>query len=310
VEFDFSELQPAALWQELKRADPLITENMPDNALAGAYYQRAIEAALRKLNRPDKVVMKNEADLPTKRMIALFRSADLPKIASVQFEGAQGVSVSVLKNIAVGEEYSERDFRRLLDLNVRPLYEERGFLTVAFPRVSAAPLPNRSVAVTVVIEPGPRWILGKVSMKGDGLPEDQMWKSAKFPAGKPANWAQILESTQSMLRVLRDDGYIRAAAKPVRTFHDANHVVDVTMEITRGPQFVFGSLAVEGLDAVDQERAMKLWKLPAGAVMKNSYIDEYLQDTFKRLNARPRSANREFRARPGTNIIDLTLQFK
>ena len=63
--------------------------------------------------------------------------ANPPKVADVRFEGAHALSAAALRDavarLVVGNRYSEREFRQVLDLNVRPLYEDRGYLKVEFP---------------------------------------------------------------------------------------------------------------------------------------------------------------------------------
>ena len=59
--------------------------------------------------------------------------------------------------LALGNRYSEREFRQVLDLNVRPMYEERGYLRVEFPAIRLTPA-----------DPGPYNTLGQVlRLKGD-----------------------------------------------------------------------------------------------------------------------------------------------
>ena len=60
----------------------------------------------------------------------------------MQFEGNRQIGAAVLmkavSEILVGREYSERDTRRVFDLNLRPIYEEKRLLTVAFGRMVSA----------------------------------------------------------------------------------------------------------------------------------------------------------------------------
>src|SRR6202021_1611766 len=134
------------------------------------------------------------------------------------------------------------DFRRLLELNVRPLYEELGRLTVAFPRVNMTDAAEGAVTVTAAIDEGPEWRLGKVRLTGEELPLPDMHEAARFAYGAPANWKQFMASVDKMERALQRDGYITVSAKAVRSFHDSTQIVDVNVEVKKGPQFVFGDL--------------------------------------------------------------------
>src|ERR1017187_2874783 len=165
VELDIPGQDAERLWQQLKSADALIDRQMPNNERASAYYKRAIEAVLRKSNHPEEIVMKTEADLPTGKTWVAFRPAHLPKVAAIRFEGNAAIAGSALQaalaKVAMSQDYTERDFRRKLELNLRPLYEELGRLTVAFPHVNMASAGDAAVAVTAGIDEGPEWRLGK-----------------------------------------------------------------------------------------------------------------------------------------------------
>jgi len=73
----------------------LSTGRCPNNDRASDYYKRAIEAALRKSNHPEEMVMKTEADLHTGKMVVICRPAHLPKVAAIRFEGNAAIAKPV-----------------------------------------------------------------------------------------------------------------------------------------------------------------------------------------------------------------------
>lgn len=314
VELDIPGLDAERLWQQLKSADALIDRQMPNNGRASDYYKRAIEAVLRKSNHPEEIVVKSEADLPTGKTWVAFRPAHLPKIAVVRFEGnaaiAEGALEAAMTKVTMGEDYTERDFRRKLELNLRPLYEELGRLTVAFPRVNIAGAGDGAVAVTAGIDEGPAWRLGKVVLTGDALPLADLHDAARFAYGAPANWTQFMASVEQVEKVLRRDGYIRVHSNPVRAFHYSMQVVDVNVDVKKGPQFLFGELHIEGLDAGTQQRLAALWKLPKGAPMNQPYIDEFVRYALPILRGNFRTFGSELHVHAGANVVDVTLKFR
>jgi outer membrane protein assembly factor BamA len=314
VELDLPGQDPERLWQQLKAADALIDKQMPSNDRASDYYKRAIERVLRKSNDTEEIVMKTEADLNSGRMMVVCRPAHSPKVTAIRFEGnaaiGAGALVAAMTRVAIGQDYSERDFRRMLELNVRPLYEELGRLTVAFPRVSMTGAGDGAVTVTAGVDEGPVWNLGKVALAGDTLPLADMHDAARFASGSPANWKQFLESVKKMEQVLRRDGYIKADAKPVRSFRESERIVDVSVEVKKGPQFVFGELHIEGLDAGTRERLAELWKLPGGAPMNALYVDDFFRAVMPSLRGKVKSVGSELHIRSGTHVADVTLKFR
>jgi outer membrane protein assembly factor BamA len=297
VELDIPGLDAERLWQQLKSADALLDRQMPNNDRASAYYKRAIEATLRKLNYTEEIVMKTEADLHTGKMVVICRPAHLPKIAA-------------MAKVAMGQDYSERDFRRMLELNVRPLYEELGRLTVAFPRVNMARADDAAVTIRAGIDEGPMWRLGKVVLTGEALPLADMHEAARFAYGAPANWKQFMATVHDMEQVLRRNGYITESSKPVRSFRGPEQVVDVTVEVKKGPQFLFGELHVEGLDSATQQRLAGIWKLPGGAPMNQPYIDEFVRSALPILRGKFRTFGSELHVHKDANVVDVTLKFR
>ena len=230
VELDIPGQNTEDLWRQLAANDGLIGRQMPNNDHSGAYYLKAIGIALGQLHRAQEIVMRTEADIGTRKTWVVFRPAHLPKIASMRFQGNAAITdqklQAAMERVAMGQEFTERDFRRMLELNLRPLYEELGHLTVAFQKVSMAEAGGDTVTVTAAIEEGPAWNLGKVELAGDRLPLAEMHDAAKFDHGAPANWARFKASIHDMEQVLRRDGYIRVASNPVRLFREAEKIVD------------------------------------------------------------------------------------
>jgi outer membrane protein assembly factor BamA len=214
-----------------------------------------------------------------------------------------------MAKVAMDQEYTERDFRRKLEFNLRPLYDELGRLTAAFPSVKMADAGGGAVAVTAAIDEGPVWRLGKVVLAGDALPLADMHDAARFAYGAPANWKQFMASVNKMEQVLRSDGYITVSSKPARAFHESDPVVDVTVEVRKGPQFLFGELHIEGLDEGTEKRLAALWTLPGGAPMNQLYIDEFVHSAMNLLRGKFRTFSSGMNIHKGANVVDVTLKF-
>ncbi len=103
--------------------------------------------------------------------IVFLPAATLPNIAEVRFEGNAALPASVLLPAinydAVGIPYGEKALRELLDTAVRPLYEARGRIRVAFPKVAVERAKKLDgVDVIVTVEEGPVYTLGDVNFHG------------------------------------------------------------------------------------------------------------------------------------------------
>jgi outer membrane protein assembly factor BamA len=311
VTIDIPGVDETRLWQDLARAGPFIRPRMPQNERAIAYYQHAIEAWLRQNKRTNQIIMRDESDLDRGTMAVVFLPANLPKIAEVLFSGNQVLDNRVLESaiatVAPGQDYTDRSFRRILELNVRPLYEENGRLSVSFPNISLVDPSASTSNVNVEIAEGPAWTLGKVTLSGAS---EDLLNSAAFPQGKLANWKQIEASITTLERSLKRSGYLNVAAKPVRSFHDSASVVDLTVQIDKGVQFFFASLQITGFAPDLEPKARKLWKLKTGAPMDEPYITEYIHSVLDTFKIPVNSVSNSLNIRPGTNQIDVILAFR
>jgi len=314
VIIDIPGIDESKLWPDLAGTDPFVRRLMPQNEHAVAYYQRAIESWLRQNKRQDQIVMKDESDLGRGTMAVVFVLANLPKIAEVVFAGNEALDSATLQRaivkVAPGQDYTDRLFRRMLELTLRPLYEEKGRLAVSFPHIAIADPTAATSTINVEINEGPAWTLGKIELTGDGLPVDEMKRAAKFPEGKLANWKQIEACIESMERLLRRDGYLNVASKPARSFHEKESVVDLTIQVRKGKQFLFVGLRINGFSPDLEQKARKLWKLKEGAPMDESYVNEYLRSMLDSLRVQVKSISNAFNVRPGTNLVDVVLSFQ
>jgi outer membrane protein assembly factor BamA len=245
-------------------------------------------------------------------MVTVFRPANLPRITEVQFAGSHAISAKTLHDaldrVTVGEEFTERSFSQRVDLNLRPLYEEKALLAVRFGVPSVA-MRSGAVAVTVSVEEGPPWKLGKVTIQGDPQAED-LYRAGRFPEGKLATSLVMDTAINGMQNFLKKDGYIGVKSKVNRTFHTENTTVDLAVDVARGPQFTFGELQINGLpDSLRAELASRC-KIMSGAPYDQPYFEDYLRSAVKFLENRIQGISQEMRPRPGTRVIDLILSFK
>lgn len=313
VVLDIPNADQEQLWTQFKAADPLLDRQMPDTDGAERYYRRALEQQLAKSGNPQALITKREADLTRHQMVVVFRPAKLPKLRQVTFEGNHAIDTATLENaihkVAVGEDYSDREFRLVVESNLTLRYEELGYLQVKFPKITATPQAPDSIAALVTIQEGRPWKLGDVEITGDNLPVGRMLHVGKFHKGEAANWREIQKSIASMNQVLRADGYLSPHGNPSRIFHDETGMVDVRVEVQRGARFYFGTLEIQGLSAKETETAQELWELRPGAPLDGPYLDEYVGKVFSLSHGSKRSVNREMNVRQPGNLVDVVLKF-
>jgi outer membrane protein assembly factor BamA len=316
VKLDIPDVDEETLWSWLERHDGLLQRKSPSNEKAFARYTSAIEQYLRERKRAVEVVVKVEADLNTRETTLLIRPKILPIVKEIRFEGIQAASndalLKPLARPALGSEYTEYNFRRLLELNLRPVYEELGCLTVAFPKLQLEKnASGDGVIVTVTVEEGVVYKLAKVNIAAGDFETSDLMKAAKFPVGKVANWKQITTSVADMEKLFQGNGYLGVVSKLDRNLDAASHSLILDVTVDSGKQSYFGNLILQGLEPSFESRARTLWKLERGLPMDVLYLDDYKRKVFaERAAGTRKTVTQELKVRPGTDLIDIILTFR
>ena len=270
----------------LRQRDPLFVDPLPGTKEMLERTALGIEEFLAARGAPQRVIGRVTAETPNE-MIVLFRpDKPLPAVARVMFTGNQVIQATTLQNrminVAVGTLFTEKRFRQLLDLNIRPMYEARGRLRVEFPRVTTEPATDvKGLLVTVEVLEGPTFDLGKVSVEGDD-PAEKLLRAANLKTGDLANFDAVAEGLERIRKQLRREGYMQARARADRTIRDQDRTVDVKIRIERGPRYLFGKLNIRGLDIHGEAAIRKLWTLKPGDPFNGEYPDYFVEQVRER----------------------------
>src|SRR5262249_45722963 len=102
-------------------------------------------------------------------------------------------------------------------------------------------------------------------------------RESAFAYGKIVNWREVQIAMGRAERVMRRQGYLGIAPPAAsRSFHDAERLIDLEIQIRKGQQYSFGALVFENLSDPDQQRDKKIWTLATGAPMDQMYPSEFL----------------------------------
>jgi outer membrane protein insertion porin family len=240
-----------------------------------------------------------------------------PSVAEVSFEGNQVIPTTALQNaisgVAVGVPYTEERFRQFLDAAVRPLYDARGRIRVSFPKVMAEKAKDvQGLAVKVTVNEGVTYDLGSVQIAGAPHFKPQtLLQTAKFRSGDLANFDEINNGVDRIRKVLARQGYMRNDVQIVRKIDDRKRTVDLVLRVTEGPQFMFGTLNVDGLDLNGEAAIRKMWTLKEGKPYNPEYPNYFLsrvreEGVFDNLG----ETRSEPKVNEQTRTVDVTLYFK
>ncbi len=204
-------------------------------------------------------------------LVVLFRPTKMPpSVAEVRFVGNSVIPTTTLQNAvtgaAVGFVYREKRFREQLELALRPLYEARGYVRVAFPKIETTPAPDvNGLITTVTVEEGAAYKLEKVDVTGGPIEARKLLDVGDFKTNETFDVKAIDVGKDKILRLLRKDGYIRAKLTYARKIDDTKKALVLTLVLEPGPQYKFRNLVLKGLDINSEPVIRKLWALKPGS---------------------------------------------
>jgi len=255
---------------------------------------------------------------PVGGFAVVFRPArSLPMVAQVTFEGNKVVTQSVLREaiagVAIGSPYTEDAFRLVLNAAIRPVYEARGRVRVAFPQIRTEPAKDvEGIHVIVTVDEGQSYELGKVTIEGPTpLAPEALLKAGDFKGGDVANIDRVSEGLERIRLVLRHAGYLEAKVTSERTNDDTKKIVDVAVHVEAGPQFMMGKLNLVGLDLEGEVEMRRIWTLKEGKPFNPDYPDLFLKrvkDEGMFDNLGPTKS--DLKLNPRDHTADVTLTFK
>jgi outer membrane protein insertion porin family len=282
VRFEDLPAAPADLERVLKAAGPFYGPKIPATEQVLGRYVQVIETYLAGAKHPEKVAAKVDLDTNGETAVFFRPAAQPPAVSRVMFANAKAVPSAELENainaVAVGRPFREARFRQLLDANVRPLYEAEGRVRVAFTEVKAEPDKQvKGVAVTVTVDEGPVYSYGNVQAAGQGVPAAELVKLAALKKGDAFNEMKVQEAMARILKRVRRDGYMKATCAEERQIDDKALTVGLTFRVDRGPQYVLGTLDIQGLDILTEPAIRKMWGIKPGQPFDADYPEEFLK---------------------------------
>jgi outer membrane protein insertion porin family len=263
-----------------------------------------------------EVIGRLSYDMPGPPTILFRPAGDRPRISQIQFTGNESLPTAQLFNtfsgVAVGKEFSEDTVRRLLDLNIRPLYEARGRLRVAFAKIAATPAKEPDVvgvAVDITVEEGSEFKLGNVRYAGAATKQaKELDGLAKWRKDEVVNFDEIKADVDRITRQFKSKGYLHAESRVDRTVNDKEQTVDLSVDVKAGEIYTYGKLDIRGLDLYSEPAVRKAWGAREGKPFDPEGPDAFLKEAqamFDDLG----STRSETKVNEASRTVDVTLVF-
>ena len=251
----------------------------------------------------------------------IYRVADvLIQIRDIDFVGANPDDVPALKSASARlreTEYSRSVLNALVLHQLTPVYQARGYLKATFgtPQTKVVTKPSQEndsglkkltvVDVIFPVAPGQQYKLKGIEWSGNHeFSSDALQKMVRAPVGEPANTVRLSDNLKDIQKLYGSRGYVTAAIKADADFDDAAKAVTVRLNVTEGPVYQMGELAIRGLDNSLEAKLRNLWKIRPGEVYNSTYLSEYLPEAHKLL---PASLDWDVASHVTANVRDKTV---
>jgi outer membrane protein insertion porin family len=301
----------------LKSRDPLFTGKMPGTQQVirrtAAEIQQYLESKGQKVDVTGRMV----SPQPETFVVNFMPQRGLPVVSAVSFEGSKLIPAIDLHNkiaeVAFGQPFTEEGFRGLLQSQIVPLYEAKGYMRATFPKMTTKPAAEvNGIDVTVTVDEGSEYKLSRVMVRGTTAEEAQrILQNAKIPPQSIANLTQVNDAAKRVQESLRKQGFLDARVTTDKSIDEAAKTVAFFIVVDMGSAYTFGKLAVNGLGLDGEAAIRKMWAVKPGDKFPEGYGDYFLskvkeEGIFDNLGDTKASQN----INPQTHVVDVTLDFK
>lgn len=205
--------------------------------------------------------------------------------AILELEGVEGdvrasASLFKLENRPVPARFVLEKRLELDRTLLRRLMDSRGYYGA---RITGTIGEQAEPVVTMNVEPGPQYHLGKLTVLGteDSAADPELMQpiEANLKPGDPASATAVLAAEATFLARLRDAGHLAAkVAKRDAVVDHETLTLDVTWWFEPGPLAVAGPVTVTPVENVDGELIQGRIDLQEGEVLNRDRIDELRGD--------------------------------
>jgi len=217
-----------------------------------------------------------------------FHVTERAKVAvkRVNFVGNKAISDDELRTVILTREgnilslltqagtYREDVFQRDI-LVLQAHYWDHGYVQVKVgtPLVELSG-DKQSMFITIPIEEGPQFHLGKVSVTGDLLePEAFFIERLSVKPGDIFNRSKLSDDLQKLTDYYKDKGFAYVNATPTTPIHDAERLVDVAFEIQKGQPVHFNRITIHGNSKTRDKVIRREMRIYEGEGFSQSGID-------------------------------------
>ena len=181
------------------------------------------------------------------------------EVRRVNFVGNKAATDADLRSVMLTQEtdllsfvtsagtYREDVFQRDM-LLLQSYYQDRGYIYVKIhdPKFELSP-DKRSLYITIPIEEGTAYTLGKIEFRGDLLEDEaKVRERLRAKSGETFSRSKLGQDIQELTEQYKDKGYAYVNIIPQTAVEETKRLVDVTFEIQRGSEVTFDRISIRG----------------------------------------------------------------
>lgn len=238
-------------------------------------------------------------------------------VKEVRFPGAGDTELPALQNVAkqlTAASYRNSIASEFAELNLRPIYRERGYLKAQFgsPQVELLDKNPQDpvIELSIPVKPNLQYKVSQVDWKGiKALPGNATLRVVKLRPEMIANALQLDKDVEAVIALYGTKGYLRTSVNPSEVFDDEKSTVAFSMQLTEGDVYHMGQIDVTGLSKQNNAILREAWKLREGEPYDTSYVSEYMKNIRPMLTPNV-SVQVERQINDTSHTVDIDMQFK
>jgi outer membrane protein insertion porin family len=252
----------------------------------------------------------------------------VPKIAKLEFNDpklTEDLAVRVHIAEIVGHPYSRMTINVFLAEQIRPIYQQQGFLQAkigpAEVRLSGDPKQQKlaeQIPVYVPCVPGTIYRWKGVEWKGNAaISSITLTNTMGLKVGDVANGQAIEGGWERVREEYGQRGFLEAKVAPVAAYDDAAHTTSYEVSIVEGQAYRYGSMTISGMSLAGERKIQEAWSVKPGDLFDKKVFEDFLfrleshrETIFKDLPVHYDTVGHFLQTDPAKGTVEVLLDFK
>jgi len=234
-------------------------------------------------------------DLPNNEVALVYKinEKDRAYIREISFEGNVAFDDDDLKDLM---ETSEKGFFSFLTesgnldkkklegdiFKIKSFYQNNGYIKARVGEPDIFYKASEGLIITVTINEGPQYAIGKVMFEGDLIKDvGELYQALKITKEKVYNREVIRADTLSLSEIYSDEGYAFVDVSPDIKEDDKEHTVDITYKIFKGKKVRFKRIAITGNDRTRDKVIRRELEVIEGGYFSGNKLKRSTQNLYR-----------------------------